>query len=59
MSQVLQSLKTGAIERYQVPRPVCGPSHLPIASRCRLISAGTERVLHTTSLTNTLRALRQ
>ena len=45
MKQVLQNLKTGAIEIADVPMPLCRPGHLLIATRRSLISAGTERML--------------
>jgi predicted dehydrogenase/threonine dehydrogenase-like Zn-dependent dehydrogenase len=45
MKQVFQNLKTGAIELADVPTPLCRPGHLLIATRCSLISAGTERML--------------
>lgn len=45
MKQVLQSLKTGAIEVADVPCPTVKPGHLLIRTRASLISAGTERML--------------
>ena len=45
MKQLLQNLKTGAIELADVPTPLCRPGHLLIATRRSLISAGTERML--------------
>ena len=45
MRQILQNLKTGKTEITDVPVPNCLPSHLLIATRCSLISAGTERML--------------
>jgi len=45
MKQVLQNLKTGAIELANIPTPLCRPNHLLIATRRSLISAGTERML--------------
>ena len=45
MKQVLQNLKTGAIEVADLPTPICRPGHLLIATRRSLISAGTERML--------------
>mgnify|MGYP000296170803 CR=1 FL=1 len=45
MIQILQNLKTGAIELANVPTPLCRPGHLLIATRRSLISAGTERML--------------
>lgn len=45
MKQVLQSLKTGAVELAEVPCPLIRPGHLLVQSRASLISAGTERML--------------
>lgn len=45
MKQVLQSLKTGAIEVAEVPRPAVGRGQLLVRTRRSLISTGTERML--------------
>jgi predicted dehydrogenase/threonine dehydrogenase-like Zn-dependent dehydrogenase len=45
MRQILQSLKTGSIELAEAPAPTLSAGHLLIATRCSLISAGTERML--------------
>ncbi|MET3793118.1 bi-domain-containing oxidoreductase [Aquamicrobium terrae] len=45
MRQILQSLKTGAIELAEVPCPVAGRGQVLIRSSCTLVSAGTERML--------------
>ena len=45
MKKVLQDLKSGATELFVVPVPSLGPGDLRIATRCSLISAGTERTL--------------
>jgi predicted dehydrogenase/threonine dehydrogenase-like Zn-dependent dehydrogenase len=43
--QVVQHLRTGAIELLELPGPRPGPHELLIRSRCSLLSAGTERML--------------
>ena len=45
MKQILQSLRTGATEVADVPRPVAGPGQLLIRTCATLISSGTERTL--------------
>ena len=45
MKQILQNLKTGAVELLDTPTPGCPLGCLLIATRRRLISAGTERML--------------
>lgn len=45
MKQVLQHLRTGAIELADVPCPLARPGHLLIQTSRSLISAGTERML--------------
>lgn len=45
MKQVLQNLKSGAIEVAEVPCPMVRAGHLLIQTRASLISAGTERML--------------
>lgn len=45
MKQILQSLKTGAIEIADVPNPVVGPNEVLVATHCTMVSAGTERML--------------
>lgn len=45
MKQIMQNLKTGAVELVDVPTPLCRPGHLLVATRRSLISAGTERTL--------------
>ena len=45
MKQLLQSLKTGALEVASVPRPAYKPGQLLVRTQTSLISAGTERML--------------
>jgi predicted dehydrogenase len=45
MKQVLQNLRTGAIDVAEVPAPYAGPGELLIRTTHSLISAGTERML--------------
>ncbi len=45
MRQVLQELGTGRTVLAEIPAPAVGPGRLAIATRCSLISAGTERML--------------
>lgn len=45
MKQVLQDLGTGRTTLADVPAPKAPPGGLSIATRCSLISAGTERML--------------
>src|SRR2546428_13625172 len=45
VKQVLQSLKSGAIEVADVPRPAVTRGHLLVQTSRTLISAGTQRVL--------------
>jgi len=45
VKQVLQNLKTGTVELADVSIPLCQPGHLLIATRCSLISVGTERMV--------------
>ncbi len=45
MDQILQSLRTGALEIASVPCPAAAPNSVLIRSRASLISAGTERML--------------
>lgn len=45
MKQILQSLRTGATEVADIPRPAAGPGQLLIRTRASLVSAGTERML--------------
>jgi predicted dehydrogenase/threonine dehydrogenase-like Zn-dependent dehydrogenase len=45
VKQILQSLKSGAVELADVPCPKAGPGQLLIRTRSTLISAGTERML--------------
>ncbi|MDB4238744.1 bi-domain-containing oxidoreductase [Alphaproteobacteria bacterium] len=45
MKQVLQSLKTGAIDVADIPVPKVSQNNLLITSTCSLISAGTERMM--------------
>lgn len=45
MKQILQNLKTGAVELLETPTPGCPLGCLLIATRRSLISAGTERML--------------
>lgn len=43
MRQVVQNLKSGALEVLEVPAPRVAAGHLLIQTTCSLISAGTER----------------
>lgn len=45
MKQILQSLKTGATEVAEIPRPKAAAGQLLIRTHSTLISAGTERML--------------
>lgn len=45
MKQVLQSLRTGATEVAEVPRPIAGNGQLLIRTTATLVSPGTERML--------------
>lgn len=45
MKQILQSLKTGAVDVADVPCPFAGAGHLLIRTSRTLISTGTERML--------------
>lgn len=54
MKQILQNIRTGATELASIPTPECRPGHLLIATRCSLISAGTERMLVEFSQSNLL-----
>ena len=45
MKQILQNLKNGKTEVFDVPCPGLKPGHLLIKSRVSLVSAGTERML--------------
>jgi hypothetical protein len=45
MKQVLQSLKSGAVEVAEVPAPAVRPGTLLIQTRVSVISSGTERML--------------
>ncbi len=59
MKQVLQSLKTGAIEVAEVPAPAVRPGALLIQTRVSLISPGTERMLIEFGRANWLHKARQ
>lgn len=59
MRQVLQSLKTGAIEVADVPCPQVQPGTLLIRTTRSLISAGTERMLLDFGKANLLQKARQ
>ena len=41
MKQILQNLRTGAVEVADVPVPAAGPGRLLIETRRTLVSAGT------------------
>lgn len=43
MRQLLQSVRTGALRLVDVPTPNIGPTEVLVATRCSLLSAGTER----------------
>ena len=45
MKQILQSLKTGATEVADIPRPRAGYGQVLVRTRATLVSAGTERML--------------
>lgn len=45
MRQILQNLKTGAVELVDIPCPMVEPGQILISTRASLISAGTERML--------------
>lgn len=45
MKQIFQNLSNGSTELVDVPCPTCTDGHVLVASRCSLISAGTERML--------------
>lgn len=45
MRQLLQDLRTGAVDSAEVPRPLARAGHLLIATERSLISTGTERML--------------
>ena len=45
MKQILQDLRRGETSLIEVPRPLCGPDQVLIASRYSLISGGTEKSL--------------
>src|SRR5207245_860156 len=45
MKQVVQNLKSGALELLDVPCPRVSAGHLLIQTRATVISAGTERML--------------
>ena len=45
MKQVIQSLRTGAVEVAEVPVPDVRPGHLLVRTAVSLISSGTERML--------------
>lgn len=45
MRQVLSNLRTGEISLAEVPAPAVEPGHLLIATRCSLVSQGTEKML--------------
>lgn len=59
MKQVLQSLSTGAVSLTEVPAPLARPQSLLIATRCSLVSAGTERMLLEFGKANWLMKARQ
>ncbi|MCA9119935.1 MAG: bi-domain-containing oxidoreductase [Planctomycetaceae bacterium] len=43
MKQILQNVRNGDLSIAQLPRPQVQPGHVLVASRCSLISAGTEK----------------
>lgn len=45
MRQVLQNLKSGSVELVEVPAPLSQAGLLLVASRCSVLSAGTERMV--------------
>ena len=59
MKQLLQNLKTGETQLVEVPAPANRADHLLIATRCSLISIGTERMLVEFGKANMLAKARQ
>ena len=59
MKQILQSLKTGAIEVAEVPCPAVKRGHLLICSSQTVVSAGTERMLVEFGKANLINKVRQ
>ena len=59
MKQALQSLSTGTISLTDVPAPLVRPKSVLIATRCSLVSAGTERMLLEFGKANWLMKARQ
>jgi threonine dehydrogenase-like Zn-dependent dehydrogenase len=59
MKQILQSLSTGTISLTDVPAPLARPKSVLIATRCSLVSAGTERMLLEFGKANWLMKARQ
>lgn len=45
MKQIIQKLKTGEMELFELPCPKVGQGQILIQTRASLISAGTERML--------------
>src|SRR3990167_8471163 len=45
LKQVLQNIKNGEIEVAEVAEPVAKTGHVLIASRCSLVSVGTEKMM--------------
>jgi predicted dehydrogenase/NADPH:quinone reductase-like Zn-dependent oxidoreductase len=45
MLQVVQSVRSGDLRLVEVPAPQIGPTEVLVATRCSLVSAGTERAV--------------
>ena len=45
MKQIVQSLRSGEIRTFDLPRPALSPGRLQVRTQASLISAGTERML--------------
>ena len=59
MKQIIQDLQTGAVELLDVPCPGVKPNNVLLGTRASLISAGTERMLHSFAQANLLNKARQ
>lgn len=59
MRQILQSLKTGAVEVVKAPAPAVRPRHILVETRRSVISPGTERMLLDFGRANLLDKARQ
>lgn len=59
MRQILQSLKTGATDMFDIPCPSVKSGQLLIRTTCSLVSAGTERMLIDFGKANPIEKARQ